>query len=122
MLKEFFHDKIDWKFVNYLTYELTKLEDTGAITFSDINILIGRNDSPYAEICHVKDGQVIYRSYGNNNLDVIEKYKNSFPNIYYRVTINDFDVFLKLVEKVLSKRKNYKFSDNTTFFSKKEVA
>lgn len=121
MLKEFFHDKIDWKFVNYLTYELTKLEDTGAITFSDINILIGKNDSSYAEICHIKDGDMRYRSYGSNNSDIIYKYEHTNFEIYYRVTVSDYDVFIKLVHKILEKRPDIGFYENTTFFYKKEV-
>ena len=44
-----------------------------------------------------------YRSYGSNNSDIIYKYEHTNFEIYYRVTVSDYDVFIKLVHKILEK-------------------
>ena len=43
-LKQFFHNKIDWKFFNYLKDKIVHFEDAGKAVFISVAIFVGKND------------------------------------------------------------------------------
>lgn len=69
--QDYFKDKIDWKFFNYLQYMATEFEDMGNYYFSfSVSINMGTNNRYYTVYTDDLNG----RKFSKINLSYIDKY------------------------------------------------
>jgi len=101
-LKQFFHNKIDWKFFNYLKDKIVHFEDAGKAVFISVAIFVGKND--YKSIYLYVNGNDVedteYNEYWYNYLENQDGYAKdinadvmcdyyALNGLFYRVAVEN---------------------------------